>query len=217
MQFSIHSAFLMIFAVAVYFAMAQTAGYVVAIVLVAAACLLIFAICWPRRGKLAYFRIALSIVAVVVIWFAAVDWHWSIGHCSVCWSCRDKFQYRLLGIPISTRFRERRSTLQLALTDLCVPCAHEQCKLNLVQRHWGLLICECPCDRSDVLGEGVYDEDYTAAASIRLREVAFENPQLAAELYDLAIRKNDYRVFWHRVDALTKASESFPPVSSGSE
>ncbi len=74
LQFHIRSLFGLILAVAVFLGIAQTAGYVVAAAILVAISALVWAVFWRQRGAFIYARIGSAVLALIAIWFLAVDW-----------------------------------------------------------------------------------------------------------------------------------------------
>jgi hypothetical protein len=203
MQFSVPILLFAIVPVAAFFAVARTAGCAVATGTIIAVAILVAAVIWRRRGRVVYLRLAAAIVALAAIWFLAVDWSWFLVDCPDCHYHRDVVQYRVFCIPVHTQRVEEHSTrVQLVLRDLGMPCNHANLERWHKHRRWGLVLCACPCINgiSRLVGDA---DSYTGEMSAKVRQAGQENPQLAAELSDLAIRKHDYRRFWRTIDKVT--------------
>ncbi len=84
LQFRMRSLFVLILATAVFFGVAQTAGYGVAAGIVVAISVFAWAILCRRRGRFSYLRISSAVFGLVAIWFLAVDWSWFLEHCPDC-------------------------------------------------------------------------------------------------------------------------------------
>lgn len=200
-QFSIRSLFVVIFVAAVFLGIAQTAGYVAAAGLVVAVYVLVWAVVWRRPGEFIYLRIGSAVFALVAIWFLAVDWSWFVTDCPDCLYVRDVGHYRVLGIPVRTHGYEHLSLIQVILEDLGVPCEHANCERWHKYRFWGLVFLACPCiDGSRLICS---PDGYTDAMAAKVRRLGAEDPELAAQLHDTAIRKHDYQSFWRTIEDLT--------------
>jgi hypothetical protein len=183
-----------IFAVALYFRIAQSAGYWVTSAIYAALALVAWTLLSKRGRAFIFVRLASGIVGIAAIWFLAVDWSWFVDHCPDCGVQLDVTQYRILGYPVYTRTYECPTIVELALVDLGVPCLHDKMERGYKHRWWGLLICGWPCWNGI---SGLYDGDqYTQELSARIRERGRKNPKLAAELHHRVVELHDYIYFW---------------------
>lgn len=199
LQFRIRSLFVLILTAAIYLGVAQTAGYGVAAGIVAATSALVWAIQW--HGRFFYARVGTAVLALVAIWFLAVDWSWFHGYCPDCGCHEDYSHYRILGIPVHTRVFGHPSVPHLILDDLGVPCEHDNSERWHKHRRWGLVLLAWPNINGTILVDN--PDDYTDAMAVKVRRAGIENPELAARLHDLVVKQHDYITFWRMVDDLT--------------
>ncbi len=122
--------------------------------------------------------------------------------CPDCYYGRDISQFRVLGIPVHTQVRDWPTISQLILVDLGAPCEHQNCQPWHKYRFWGLLFPACPRINGTVRLTDNPD-DYTDELAAKMRRLGAEDPQLAAELHDLVVRKHDYKTFWKTIKELT--------------
>ncbi|MEQ8789049.1 MAG: hypothetical protein RIC55_22240 [Pirellulaceae bacterium] len=208
MQFSVRLLLFAVVPIAAFFAVARTAGYAVAAGTILALAMFVAAAFWRRRGRVVYLRLAAAVFALAVLWFLAVDWSWFKADCPDCLNHRDVAEYRVFCIPVHTQVVERPTRLQLVLKDLGLPCNHTNRGRWHKHRRWGLVLCACPCFD----GTWSIDNtgDYTEEMASTVRQVGEENPQLAAELADLAIRKHDYATFWRKINRAIEGESGGP-------
>ena len=197
LQFRIRSLLILILIAAIFLGIAQTAGYAVAAGIIAAISVLVGAILWRRRGRFLCLRIGSAVLAVTAIWFLAVDWSWFVVECPDCRYHGDIAQHRVLGIPVHTVVYDHPSVHQLILADLGVPCEHANCESWHKHRRWGFVFLAWP----SINGVYLLDDpnEYTDAMSARVRWLAANDPQQAAQLHRMLIHKP----LWQTIDALT--------------
>jgi hypothetical protein len=201
LQFRLHALFVVIFVVAVFLGIAQTAGYFVAAGILLAISVLVWAVLWHRRGRFVHLRIGSAVFGLIAIWFLAVDWSWFVAYCPDCRCYRDFAHYRVLGIPVRTQVFCHPSIPQLILDDLGVPCEHSNSDRWHKHRRWGLVLLAWPNINGTILVDN--PDDYTDAMAVKVRRLGAENPQQAAQLHDLVIRQHKYPAFWKKIDDLT--------------
>ncbi len=203
-QFSIRSLLLLVFVAAVFFGIAQTAGYVFSAGIVAAVSAFVWAVVRRRRGA--------AMLACVALWFLALDLSCFLNHCPDCGCDWYSYQYRVLGMPVRTQIRDFPTIVQLVLGDLGVPCEHRDCEPWHEYRLSGLVLPTWYRHAGTFL---VGDTDrYTDAMAAKVRRLGVEYPQLAVELYDMVLREGDYQNFWRTIeDSLGEPIVSQPPTS----
>lgn len=81
----------------------------------------------------------LLIIAVAVVWFAAVDFLCIIETCPHCLFQRNVVQYRVLGVPLCKRTSQNDTLITLVARDLGVPCQHDS--MNRMQKERRLGLC----------------------------------------------------------------------------
>lgn len=154
-------------------------------------------------------HIAVSILALVAIWFLGVDWSWFVHDCPDCGYGKDIAQYRLFTIPIQETTREFPTITQHVADDLGVPCTHKNSTSWHKHRWWGLLVCKAPCIN------GVYrltgdDSWYDQEASAKVAALAVNDDSIRDDFVETVFEKHDFG-FVHTV--LTRAGvESEPPT-----
>jgi hypothetical protein len=203
-QFSIRSLLLLVFVAAVFFGIAQTAGYVFSAGVLVAIAILVWAVVWRRRGRLIYVRIGLAAFGLVTLWFSAVDWSWFVAECPDCGYQGCIYQYRVFGMPVRTQVRDSPTVRQLILEDLGVPCEHEDCEPWQNLRCPGLVHPPWPPFTDILLVDNT--DNYTDTIAAKVRRLGVEDPELAAQLHDTAVRKHDYLAFWETIEDLTGVS-----------
>ena len=110
-----------------------------------------------------------------------------------------------------------RSTIDIVLADLGVPCMHANLAAQRWHKHrwWGLFICACPCTNGI---EGLSDYDSrTQVIAQRMRERIADDKSLAASLHERVIDHHDYDYFWQLVGPLPEydATEESPGSADG--
>jgi len=94
-----------------------------------------------RRGT----KLLIGLMGAVAFWFLGVDWVWEVETCPDCHFVRDSAHHRVLGISIINNTNEQPSDLGTLLSDLGVPCEHQNLTHWRKHRWWGFVFCSCPC------------------------------------------------------------------------
>jgi hypothetical protein len=89
--------------------------------------------------------IAVSVVALLSLWFFGVDRSWYVHTCPDCAYGKDVLQYRIFTIPIHETTHESLTITQRVAADLGVQCEHDDLTSWHKHRWWGLLVCRSPC------------------------------------------------------------------------
>jgi len=126
-------------------------------------------------------RALLVLVALTGAWFTVVDRSEWLEGCPGCGETRSIHQYRVCGIPCSSRIvLYKYNHLSRLRSDLGMPCGHEFERQHRV-RAWGLVYYARPCIGGTwgLAGDSSY---YNEDVSRRVRAFAKDNPEEAREL-----------------------------------
>ena len=177
---------------ALVFSFAQIVGYVVAFGTALGALTFAWSICGNRKSRLALVRSCVGVLALVLLWFMAVDWLWFTEDCGCCHTYRDVTQYRVFGVVVCESQGEHKSIMAKIAEDLGAPCAHKFSRCQR-QRWWGLVLCD-PTSSNGVV-RIIDSEWYDEEMRHRVRSLGRSSPSLAHEYHRNVLVKFD-RTYW---------------------
>lgn len=156
--------------------------------------------------------VCLVVLAVIAVWFVAVDRSWFVEYCPDCYYGRYIRQYRVFGFAVhESVYRDEPSPMGKVAADLGVPCTHPALVRWHKYRWWGLCILGWPAI-SGTSGmssdEGWYDE----AKSGKVKRLAELEPSLPGEFRQRVLREHDW-VYWQALvkQIRTETSEGLGP------
>lgn len=194
MRFSVRSLLMVTLVVAVYFAISQSAGYLVGLGIVVCVGVLVsamFAARSVRTRPVRVIRWLLILTSIAGVWFLAVDRTWLVDSCPVCGLDHNSYQHRIIGIPVSTITVDDHTAISSCLTALNRPCEHPGQLRWQKYRYWGL-IYSWP--------RGSYGTTIAAALEpdemAKLRALGVADPKLAEEFHRKFVVERD--LVWAR-------------------
>lgn len=194
LRFRVRSLLLAMIPVAALLWLGVRVGLLPVVACITSGALLAWSIRSRRRGWLRPARLAAGATGVVLLWFGSVDELSTRTECPACSWYEDRYQLRLLGVPVLSTSLIDRSTAFRALIDLGHPCPHTQMEPFVLCRTWGTLVDENSCYVCYVSLSGE-DDRYTPRVAIRLRQLAERDPSRAREVFRRVAVEQDRRWF----------------------
>ena len=152
-----------------------------------------------RRSRLLG-RFAMAIVAILVVWFAAIRESVYVEACVHCGSLRTTTETRLFGLLVSHKTQSARdSFVSQVATDLGMPCPHTF-ERGLYARRYGLVWSVCYHNdwMLHPLAPGVVPEWYAQNTSRIIGGLKKDGGRILNDFSDKAIMNFD-RDYWHRL------------------
>jgi hypothetical protein len=167
------------------------AGYLVGFGTVAAFSAVLWSISCRKR-RLA--RITIGCFGVCAFWFLAVDESVFIEECPDCTLRKIIFEYRLLTLPVYKTVHKSRTDIDRALSDLGIPCAHDENSRYHKCRLWGFVLPGFPNIKGAIWLTA--NDYYTAEIARTFRERSLADPTYARQLHNRVINQHDYGHFY---------------------
>lgn len=212
LRFSLRNLLAFTAAVALFFSIACTVGYIEA----TGALVAIGLLTWSIRMTARVWRFHARIVGIAVLWMTAVDLSWYVERCQYCWLDCDVIHARVYSVSLfEFKWAEHGRVLRDIAKDLGKPCPHRFERTHMT-RCWGMFLPARPYFRGTV--RLYFDEPpcwYDDKTTRILQERAEASPKVAEEFYARAILGED-RVYirkFTRELAEERTGKKWPPES----
>jgi hypothetical protein len=143
---------------------------------------------WAKIYKRIIFCIFIA-VALILLWFLAVDESWFVVTCKDCFYDRDVIQYRIFTFPIHSKVREHNSTITFVAEELGLPCSHENLERWLKYRWWGFLFCYPR--HSGISGFAGLEDSYKKQIKAKLKVLLDIDPNLPGTFQQRVLIEHD--------------------------